>query len=100
MARIYKKRPTIAYVTRNVEISRQAVHKFIKNLSAKKLVEVNDVENNKKEKCIQLTELGETCYEQYATLKVQIEDKIAAKIGIDQVKMLKNLLKSDWGMDQ
>ncbi|MEH7345012.1 MarR family winged helix-turn-helix transcriptional regulator [Bacillus sp. JJ1532] len=96
MARIYKKRPTISYVTKNVNISRQAIHKFIKNLSAKGLVEVHNVENNKKEKCIQLTALGEECYEKNEALKAQLENKIAEKIGTDQVNMLKNLLKLEW----
>ena len=98
MARIYKKRPAISYVTKNVEISRQAIHKFIKNLSAKGLVEIQNVENNKKEKCIQLTALGEECYEKNEALKAQLENKIAANIGIEQVKILKDLLKLDWGI--
>ena len=33
MARIYKKHPTIAYVTKHVDISRQATHKFINEKS-------------------------------------------------------------------
>ncbi|MBS4196682.1 MarR family winged helix-turn-helix transcriptional regulator [Lederbergia citri] len=98
MARIYKKRPTISYVTKNVEISRQAIHKFIKNLSAKGLVEIHNVENNKKEKCIQLTPLGEECYEKYEILKSQLENKIANQIGAEQVKTLKDVLKLDWGI--
>lgn len=96
MARIYKKRPTISYVTKNVEISRQAIHKFIKNLSAKGLVEIQNVENNKKEKCIQLTALGEECYEKNAALKAQLENEIAEKVGIEQVTILKDILKLDW----
>ena len=32
LARIYKKQPTISYVSKHVDISRQATHKFIKNL--------------------------------------------------------------------
>ncbi|MDQ6596088.1 MarR family transcriptional regulator [Bacillus salipaludis] len=99
MARIYKKRPTISYVTKNVEISRQAIHKFIKNLSAKGLVEINNVENNKKDKCIQLTPLGEDCYEKNEFLKAQLENKIAEKLGVEQVKILKDLLKLDWGIE-
>lgn len=62
MARIYKRQPSISYVTKNVEISRQAIHKFIQKLSEKGLVEIKNAENNKKEKCIQLTALGEECY--------------------------------------
>ncbi|WHY86846.1 winged helix DNA-binding protein [Neobacillus novalis] len=96
MARIYKKQPSISYVTKNVEISRQAIHKFIKNLSEKGLVEIKNVENNKKEKCIQLTALGEECYEKNEALKAQLENRIAEKIGTEQVQILKDLLKLDW----
>lgn len=98
MARIYKKQPTIAYVTKNVDISRQAIHKFIKNLASKGLVEVRNVENNKKEKCIRLTAFGEECYEKNETLKVQLENKVAEKIGPDHMEILKDILKSDWGI--
>ncbi|NHC42554.1 winged helix DNA-binding protein [Bacillus sp. MM2020_1] len=96
MARIYKKQPTISYVTKNVEISRQAIHKFIQKLSEKGLVEIKSVENNKKEKCIQLTALGEACYEKNEALKAQLENKIAEKIGTEQVTILKDILKLDW----
>ena len=98
MARIYKKQPTIAYVTKNVDISRQAIHKFIKNLASKGLVEVRNVENNKKEKCIRLTAFGEECYEKNEALKAQLENRIAEKIGPDQMEILKDILKSDWGI--
>ncbi|MDN3498634.1 winged helix DNA-binding protein [Microbacterium sp. APC 3898] len=98
MARIYKKQPTIAYVTKNVDISRQAIHKFIKNLASKGLVEVRNVENNKKEKCIRLTAFGEECYEKNEALKVQLENKVAEKIGPDHMEILKDILKSDWGI--
>lgn len=53
MARIYKKQPTISYVTRHVDISRQATHKFIKSLESKGLIVIKPVPNNIKEKCIQ-----------------------------------------------
>lgn len=50
MARIYQQNPTISQVTRQVDISRQATHKFIKSLEAKGLVEVIPAQHNKKEK--------------------------------------------------
>lgn len=99
MAKVYKKRPSISYISKNVEISRQAIHKFIKNLSAKGLVEVKDVEHNKKEKCIQLTPLGETCYEKNEALKAQLENKIVGKLGAKNVALLKELLLTDWGIE-
>ncbi|AGK53578.1 MarR family transcriptional regulator [Bacillus sp. 1NLA3E] len=96
MARIYKRQPSISYVTKNVEISRQAIHKFIQKLSEKGLVEIKNAENNKKEKCIQLTALGEECYKKNEALKAQLEKKIAKKIGVEEVNILKDLLKLDW----
>jgi DNA-binding MarR family transcriptional regulator len=98
MARIYKKQPTIAYVTKHVDISRQATHKFIKNLESKGLVEINNVKNNKKDKCIHLTKLGEECYERNELLKANLEKSIADKIGEEQLQLLKGILKSDWGI--
>ncbi len=98
MARIYKKQPTIAYVSKNVDISRQATHKFIKSLEAKGIVEISSVEYNKKDKCIRLTKLGEECYEKSQSLKVNLEKEIADKIGSEQFTLLKDLLKLDWGL--
>ena len=100
MARIYKKQPTISYVNKNVDISRQAIHKFIKNLSSKGLVEINDVANNKKEKWVQLTALGEECYEKNKALKAQLETEITAKIGMEQIAILKSLLQAKWGIEE
>jgi DNA-binding MarR family transcriptional regulator len=97
LARIYtKKNPTISYVSKHVDISRQATHKFIKRLEENGLVEINNVENNKKEKSLKLTKLGEECYEKNEDLKAALENKIAEKIGVEQVKLLKEILKSDW----
>lgn len=93
MARVYKKQPTISYVTKHVDISRQAVHKFIKSLEAKGLVEIKNAEHNKKDKCIKLTALGNECFEKNEALKAKLEKKIA-----DQIAILKDILKSDWGL--
>ncbi|MEI4769996.1 MarR family transcriptional regulator [Psychrobacillus sp. FJAT-51614] len=98
MARIYKKRPTISHVTKHVDISRQATHKLIKSLESKELIEIQPVPNNKKEKCIQLTKLGEACYEKNESLKAVLEQKIAVRIGSENLLVLKEVLKLDWGL--
>ncbi|CAM4462140.1 MarR family winged helix-turn-helix transcriptional regulator [Paenibacillus phoenicis] len=97
MARIYQQNPTISQVTRQVDISRQATHKFIKSLEAKGLVEVIPAQHNKKEKSLKLTPLGESCYEKNATIKAALEQIIADALGTEQVELLKKLLKADWG---
>ena len=98
IARIYQKQPTISYVSKQVDISRQATHKLIKSLESKGLVIVKNVENNKKDKCIKLTALGEECYEKNESLKATIEKKIANHIGTEQLILLKDILKADWGL--
>jgi len=98
MARIYKKQSTIAYVSKRVDISRQATHKFIKSLESKGLVEIYNVENNKRDKHIQLTKLGEECYEKNELLKANLEKEIANKIDPAQFKLLKDFLNMDWGL--
>ncbi len=98
MARIYKQQPTISYVSKNVDISRQATHKFIKSLEGKGLVAVKNSNINKKEKCLQLTPLGEACYEKNETFKATLEEKIANQLGTEQLLILKHILKSDWGI--
>ncbi len=100
MARIYKKKPTIAHVAKHVDISRQAVHKVIKNLEAKGLVKISSLENNKKDKCIELTPLGEECYEKNAALKNSIEDTVKERLGAEKMAFLKEILKADWGLDR
>ena len=98
IARIYQKQPTISNVSKQVDISRQATHKLIKSLESKGLVVVKNVENNKKDKCIKLTALGEECYEKNESLKATIEKKIADHIGTEQLILLKDILKADWGL--
>ncbi|WHX49037.1 MarR family winged helix-turn-helix transcriptional regulator [Paenibacillus woosongensis] len=98
MARIYKKQPTIAYVTKLVDISRQATHKLIKNLESKGLVEISKVQHNNKDKCIRLTKLGEECFEKREVIKATLEAKIIETIGVEQATQLKKILQSDWGL--
>lgn len=99
MARIYKKQPTISYVTRHVDISRQATHKFIKSMEQKGLVKISSHENNRKEKCVQLTNLGEKCYQQNVAYKEELEQRIMNQIGDEKYKLLKDILRSDWSLD-
>lgn len=98
IARIYKKHSTISYVTKHVDISRQAVHKLVKSLEAKGLIEITNSKNNNKNKCLHLTSLGKKCYEKNLSLKAELENKIAGKIGAEHFKILKDILKSDWGL--
>lgn len=99
ISKIYKKQPTISYVSKQVNITRQATHKFIKNLEAKGILKISNLENNKKDKCVQLTVLGDRCYQEYIALKVNVEKKIIERIGDEQFRLLKEIMESDWGLE-
>lgn len=88
----------ISEVSKNMAISRQATHKLIKQLEEKGIVEIFQNENNKRDKCISLTPLGEQCYKKYMELKKELENNIKEKIGEQNIKSLKTILKSDWGI--
>lgn len=88
----------VAQITKNLHITRQAIHKLIKNLSSKKLIEVHPMKNNKKERCIALSTLGKECYTLYTNIHTEIESKIAMNLGTKQTEDLKWMLQSNWGM--
>jgi hypothetical protein len=47
-----------------------------------------------------LTKLGEECYEKNEALKATLEKKIADKIGSENISLLKEILKIDWGLSR
>lgn len=96
MSKVYNKEPLISHVARQVHFSRQATHKFIRQLEEKGLVETKYV--NLRDKSIALTDLGEQCYEKHVALKSELEKMIAKEIGEDNVKRLKEILTMDWGI--
>ncbi|QDP99924.1 MarR family transcriptional regulator [Lysinibacillus fusiformis] len=99
LGRIYKNQLTISDVTKDVDFSRQATHKFIKSLEAKGLVEVSNAEHSKKHKVIRMTEFGEACYEKNELYKSEIEQQLVNTIGEEQVANLKNILNLNWSIE-
>lgn len=91
---------TISQVSKMMDITRQAAHKFIKNLRKKGLVKVEPSQRNNREKCLKLTEQGEAYYKQYVTQKTALEEKIAQALGDEQLLYLKNILSADWGLSE
>ena len=92
-----KEKKTIASAARSSGISRQAAHKFYKNLKEKELLETES--RNPRERYLTLTPLGIDCYEQYLSLERRMEQEIAATIGEDSFRLLKNILNKEWLSD-
>lgn len=100
MAKIHEQgKTTISRVTKHVGITRQATHKCIKNLEAKGLVVISNMENNRKDKCLQLTARGEHCYQMYVSIKANLECKVAEAIGAESFAQLKQCLQADWALE-
>src|SRR5699024_3356399 len=92
-------KPTFAELTRKIHLTRQAIHKAIKQLEQKGVVQVEAVPNNKKEKCVYLTHLGVQCFEQYVDGKSQLIAHIETVIGKDELMQFKAVLQRDWHLD-
>ena len=100
LTKIYQEKgeTTISNITKQVYITRQATHKFIKLLEEKKLVEVKNVEHDKRVKAVRLTNFGLNSVKRNIALKKELENKIAEKLGTEEVDRLKEVLRTDWGI--
>lgn len=96
---IYGKEPAtaISEISGQINITRQATHKCIKSLSAKGLILIGKMENNNRNKCLELTPLGESIFLENQRLKKDIEEEIELNIGSDKFILLKDILKRSWG---
>src|SRR5699024_5031349 len=88
----------VSHITKQLDITRQAIHKFIKALSEKGLIDISEMPNDKKKKCVALTELGKKCHRERVAMKVSIEEGIAEKLVSEKLALLNDMLRSDWGI--
>lgn len=89
---------TLSELTALVKLTRQAIHKTIKQLEQKKLVVLKAVTGNKKEKCVNLTTLGHDLWQRNQTYQQELEQHIKTTIGVAQFEQLKALLQTDWDL--
>lgn len=96
---IYGKEPAsaISEISGHVNITRQATHKCIKSLNVKGLILIGKMENNNRNKCLELTPLGKAIFSENQKLKKDIEKEIELNIGSDKFVQLKDILKRSWG---
>lgn len=86
---------TISSIAKKIGISRQAVHKVVKNLALKDFL-VLEHQNNKRDKQIQMTQKGQELLQCRHAVMTKVEAQIAQKIGEKNLCELKKLLNSDW----
>ncbi|QSF44352.1 MarR family winged helix-turn-helix transcriptional regulator [Paenibacillus tianjinensis] len=89
-------RLSISEISRQISISRQGAQKSINVLLDEGYVETVQVEGNSRDKYIVLTSKGIEVCRRMLEIKQGIEREIAARIGAEQVQLLKQLLAEDW----
>lgn len=89
---IEKNNITMSEIARVIGISRQGVHKCVRNLENKGYVKLDYMINNQKEKSVVLTEKGKGCYNIINNIKSQIEDEIKNNIGEESLEKLRKIL--------
>lgn len=89
--------PSISEISCNINITRQATHKCIKSLNEKELIIIRKMENNNRNKCLELTSLGESIFLEHQKMKKDIEKEIELNIGSEDFIQLKDILKRSWG---
>ncbi|MCD9055905.1 MarR family winged helix-turn-helix transcriptional regulator [Staphylococcus arlettae] len=89
---------TLSELTALVKLTRQAIHKTIKQLEQKELVVLKAVTGNKKEKCVNLTTLGHDLWQRNQAYQQELEQHIKTTIGVAQFEQLKALLQTDWDL--
>lgn len=83
---------TMAEIARIIGISRQGVHKSVKNLVEKGYLEIQSMDNSQRAKTVQLTEKGRECCNSMDKIKAEIEDEIRENIGAERIQLLKDIL--------
>ncbi|WP_310830146.1 MarR family winged helix-turn-helix transcriptional regulator [Paenibacillus pedocola] len=89
-------RLSISEISRQISISRQGAQKSINVLLDEGYVKTVQVEGNSRDKYIVLTSKGIEMCRRMLEIKQGIEQEIAARIGSEQVQLLKQLLAEDW----
>jgi DNA-binding MarR family transcriptional regulator len=87
---------SISEISRIINISRQGTHKSIQGLLSRNYVEAVEVEGNQRDKNIILTQKGIECNQRMMVTKIELEQRIANKLGAANVELLKSLLKEEW----
>lgn len=86
---------TISSIAQKIGISRQAVHKIVKNLNEKGFLNLSHQES-KRDKQIVMTAKGEELLKCRQDVMSKVEKKIAAKLGYENFCRLKKLLVQQW----
>lgn len=93
---IYYGNCTVPELMLHIDITKQAVHKFIAALEDKGLVKASIIKAPKVRKKVELTPLGQEVIEKSLVIQKQMEQQIERSIGNVQYEQIKQLLQISW----
>lgn len=87
---------TVPEIMRKVEITKQAAHKFVKNLEDKGLLETELLKAQRVQRRVSMTPLGQEVYMGSRAIRSAVDEKIKQTIGKDNFDKLVSLLEMKW----
>jgi DNA-binding MarR family transcriptional regulator len=88
---------TISRLAKWLDISRQAVQKTVSSLVAHGMLSLVESSRNRSAKEIEMTGKGRALWEEIKDIRQKMENDLAEKIGADRLKVLKEILRQNWG---
>lgn len=87
-------------LARRMGVSRQAVNKLTNNLVKAGLVTLETVPGKRNTKWIVITDCGGEIIQNIVAELNRLEAQLEARIGVNKVEALRNVLEADWGMPE
>lgn len=87
----------ISELARRIGVSRQAVHKTVRELQKLELVTLRSDPSNRSAKLVTMTETGQANIDAAIDAFADIEDELASRIGESLVDNLRLALAYEWG---
>ncbi len=96
IALIEKERTTVAQIAKKIGMSRQGAHKCAKGLMERGYIEIEDHQDNSRDKFLCLTDKGRYFVDETLHIKRNIENEIIKSIGKEKFDLLKEAFSSSW----
>ncbi|MCM3721943.1 MarR family winged helix-turn-helix transcriptional regulator [Solibacillus isronensis] len=90
---IYEGYVTVPELVKQLDISKQGVHKFVTSLQEKKLITTELIKGSKVQKMAHLTEKGIVIFNESKKMELEIEKMVRDTIGDKEYELLLEMLK-------
>lgn len=96
IAIIHKESTTVAQIAKKIGMSHQGAHKCAKVLMERGYIEIEEHQDNSRDKFLCLTNKGRYFMDETLHIKRNIEEEIIKSIGREKFDMMKEIFSSSW----